>query len=737
MLKAALRKPAVLILTLLLLPAWSYAANIKRFVVMVPVYSELYSENIALLLQSLYTQDLSGMDFDKIDVVLGVNNTRSASATVKTENTETVAYLNELKAGRVPQVSHAHPLLARIARLPINNKINLRVLDWTHPGYSERNIGQVRNDIFNKSYEQIPYNERSNTVMALMDGDTRVPADYVKNVVAAYQSGDVKFVYLKLTYTDQPGSDLRVYQRKITTDFRAASWQYNLASDNDLPRGGGPRITVRADVLANLGGIPKRKVGEDTILGDNLKSRYRSGGRWIPFPVMANYRAREGSYDGAIYLEELNKPITFTPYDYGGVTKLNEDIEYWKKKKPLVYAFYLEARERNLSEYRQSVKLLRSQIVKMIQDKRYNHASSGELPALLANPWFSDLLGDLIRRFRGNENEILRSLTETLPYYLSPEPLEASRNVINLGAGVDAWLVSRQLDLGTAATVLKSFQSTHPKFYAMLTSNAARLVTVGDQINWADVRAVRDNLVEKWKKNVETIRARTTPDNRGQFQCKGCKDYHLSKPDFRDIDFDFKAFDTVLKMMRADINAVVDADQKAVLMPLYFILDEAEQRGFRIDNRLKQLRKYLNSDVQNASVVDWTKARILRDNLAKEWQEALNELKTQATPSNGRYRCNRCRDYHQSSPDLRGISFKLESFYRLLAVMQTGLNGLAGPDERAILMPLFKILEEAVEIGGQGLLKRVPGLEDQLKKFGRHLNIVDPPIAGKCEIIYG
>jgi hypothetical protein len=161
-----------------LLTNTGFAGPISRFVVVVPVYRELYSQNIGLLVRELYAQNLTGLPFSKVDVYFVVNHTVDASEDAKIENRETIEFLNELAAGRSPKVNPAHQILKDVTQNHISSRLNIHVVDLTRPGLRERNIGTVRDIGLKEVLKTVPAKEQANTIIAQMDGDTRVLKDF-------------------------------------------------------------------------------------------------------------------------------------------------------------------------------------------------------------------------------------------------------------------------------------------------------------------------------------------------------------------------------------------------------------------------------------------------------------------------------------------------------------------------------------------------------------------------------
>lgn len=191
-------------------------------------------------MKSLFDQDLSGLSFEKVDLWLIVNNTKDASPSIKTENKETLHFLNELANSRVPTVNRRHRILFDIAREPIKQKINLHIIDQTEPGNSDRNIGMVRDEATKAALMSLRADEHDRVLIAHMDADGTFDTDLVRSVVRAFENEPLKFALLNMSYADQYDSEARVYQRKILADFQLAAHSLRMARDGGMPVGGVP-----------------------------------------------------------------------------------------------------------------------------------------------------------------------------------------------------------------------------------------------------------------------------------------------------------------------------------------------------------------------------------------------------------------------------------------------------------------------------------------------------------------
>jgi hypothetical protein len=433
----------ILFLLWLASPGGAIAGVVKRFVVIVPIYKELYSQNIGLLIRSLYAQDLTLLSIPKVDVYFVVNHTADASRDAKIENAETIQLLSDLAAGRQPTLNASHQILKDVAEKPISSRLNIHVVDLTAPGLRERNIGTVRDIGLQEVMKSVPLEERASTVIAQMDGDSRVLKDYVKKTVTAFEVEDLSFAVLNIRYGDEPQSVARVYQRKVTKDYASANYSLEHALDGDLLVGGGPNIAATAEAMIGVGGVPHVTWGESIDLEKNLIAKYPGKGRSLPIPVFANYRAREESYDGKEYLQKLNDPIEFIKLNRESDSLLRRSTAKISRDS-LLKVFYEESFSNDLKNYSRSVKNLKNLIGIMIEERRTKTViahPTGTYPELLGNPWFTEMIDADLAKFGDDHEKIIAHLTQEFPYYLSDPPREETLKIARAQAATETLLI--------------------------------------------------------------------------------------------------------------------------------------------------------------------------------------------------------------------------------------------------------------------------------------------------------
>lgn len=452
--------------------------EVTRFVMIVPVYRELYNQNIATLLQALAKQDLRGLPFQQIDVWFAVNNVDSAGSGIRTENQETVEYLRSLASGNMPRIHPRHHILTEIARNGVAQKLSIHVLDQTTPGYPTRNIGVVRDEAARTALQSYQGEDLNRVLLAHMDADSSFETNYIRSVVAAFEIQKLKFALLNMSYIDQIDSEARVYQRKILSDYQIAAYAFRMASDGGMPAGGSPRIVTTAQAFLDIGGVPHETVGEDTELIRRLRERYTSEGLFLDIPVYAKYRARDDGYDAAIYLRDLDKPVVFSDWQLETKT-LFQTFELWLRKMPLVHRLYEEALRQNLAEHREGVRQLKRFVAQVVHDRvrglEVDPAFPG-FPPLAANDWFMNLIQSQIRLHGAKTGKILAHLEREFPYYFSDPPPPEILDIAQFRAATQAFL--NVPFLKESAEALSARVSYLPLFRARYPATATALEAV-------------------------------------------------------------------------------------------------------------------------------------------------------------------------------------------------------------------------------------------------------------------
>ena len=294
----------------------------QKIIVVVPVYRELYSGNLARNLQSLLRAAQAaqgrGMSFH---VLYLVNNSINVTRAVRLENQRAVAFLRPLSLRTVPAESLAeeNPYLFKVAQeCNQSQALQVHCLNLTSPGYRfHRNIGFLRDWGLRHALKHLisPKEDPFRVILAQMDADVTVSSTYFLSISEAMQRLRAQFGLLGLSLQLEPQSQPELVERYGVEQLRLAVYDFIHALDGGLPVSGTPRIVARASAMNKVGGVPYWEYGEDRELIRRLHKAYPEGGVYIGSEgVRANFRARKDGYDASLYLEQLTQPLNSDPH---------------------------------------------------------------------------------------------------------------------------------------------------------------------------------------------------------------------------------------------------------------------------------------------------------------------------------------------------------------------------------------------------------------------------------------
>lgn len=637
---------------------------IQKFVFIIPVYREFYNQNIGAVLESLAKQDLDGLPFRKIDVVFVVNNTTNVDEDIRLENQETVQFLRDLADNKPIRVHPNHNILKAVSRMPISQKLNIQVMDFTTPGRPHRNIGQIRDIGLKQVLASLEANQKERVLIAQLDADSVIRPQYIQNTVHAFEYSDLKFALMTMYYGDQPDSEERVYQRKITTDVRSAAYIFRAVVGDDFPGGGGPRIVATAQVLEEVGGVPHETLGEDVALIRNLRIKFPTRGRVLDNDVFAKYRARDDGYDAQIYKSRLGDPVEFSAYDMNTIADLPETLKLFERD-PILHSLYQEALQNQMREHRLAVTRLRSLTAVLISDLQDGSLSMKpglNYPALIANTWFQSMILHLIQQHDHDADKVMTSLTEKFPYYFSDPPLNISQDIARLRAATQVLLhrpflkdpIQRSAYL---SLIQKSFPQTTSRFL--------------DE----DLKALTARL--------ESHKEFTAEELRGLMKAK-------SSPQFE--QFRSKLEKAITKYLDNATHASDFGDVKY--------------------EELKDLILFAKYPAQIPLLQKMQQAALER------WTGVFESARqTHQKNANGLWQCPGCKGFHLHEPPAyssdSGRPPNVQYIEYMIGIAQdTGRSWSRDPELRRIFHPLFEKYRQTVDLGIPNMFKK-----EDLEKF--------------------
>jgi len=320
-------------------------AEARRVAVVVPVYSELANGNIFRFLEDFSRQTAAPNQFE---IQFVVNNTPQVAADrepVFLENQSTLAILRYLEGGPRPALLDELPAWQKQAVEEAKSKgLRCHVLDLSTEG-TERNMGAIRGRGFEAVWGRLP--KDGDVLVATMDADTRVPANYLENAQMAFAFSPIEALFLPMQFQPEPGASRELLRSTLRerANYSGHAFDEALAGKVHAP---GPQIIASAKAIHAAGGVPAERTGENDTLAANLAQT----GRFAyakDITVFTADRARAGSFVGALRLHELSGPEKNTPPENQALrlaVKYLDDTAYEIRRGKVPKAQVLKALER-------------------------------------------------------------------------------------------------------------------------------------------------------------------------------------------------------------------------------------------------------------------------------------------------------------------------------------------------------------------------------------------------------
>lgn len=380
---------------------WAGPKPIRRFIVVVPVYRELYNQNITGLLLDLSNQQRSPEI--ALQAVFLVNNTDKVSQDIRLENQQTVSLLLSLQPDAVAYKVENTPRVAAAIDGYRAHPFGVYVLDHTTPGTRFRNIGRIRDMANQAAFQQLGKSEYESTVIAQMDADTRLPDNFVARVSEVMSLGYWDYLLLNLAYQTEEGADRDLFRRTIVSQLDAAAYNFSLVRTQSQPTSGSPRIIARASLLKAIHGISHLAEGEDT----DLVTRLRQSGKGLYLPdvtVTTAYRGRADGYDASYYLSTRHLPVTLSKNVQGEMEALEQVENEAGHANRRALLLQMANEERAHIEHR--LELTKADVERGLAALIRNGAMEPCVSGLCATEWFplylKELVADLRPRFADN-----------------------------------------------------------------------------------------------------------------------------------------------------------------------------------------------------------------------------------------------------------------------------------------------------------------------------------------------
>lgn len=402
------------------LSAWAYplrAAEIKRLMVITPLYREFQSGNLSRLLNSFLDQDdLSKLE--GLDLIFVVNENWGASPATRHDNLLAFQFLSALARSEERDLSEVSELEARrlAQRIRSSSKIKIHVIDARGGLPFEVNIGALRARGNDYALE-LAKDSLSSTLIAQFDADSRVSPNFARVLQLTFSREPLDYALAYLDFDLDPESAVQSchkfakYRMTLATDHLA----YEILGNTEAF--GTPRIITRADKLLAVGGMPHLAVGEDGALLRALSQR-RFSSRYLPqLRVTTGYRAREDGYDSAQHHQSLNQPLDIDPIIAGRIEAVGDFESLLREFVPDLLPEFLRLRSDELNKLRKQISNRRRDLMHLLTHPKASLAWHRD--PFFSMKWLQNLLSAVRADPQsGNVNDAFNELENLLPQFI-------------------------------------------------------------------------------------------------------------------------------------------------------------------------------------------------------------------------------------------------------------------------------------------------------------------------------
>lgn len=234
------------------LKTWKLQNSIKEkyeLAVVIPVISEF--ENVKILLDSLGKND----DKEKVTLIFVVNNLKSSSQAVKTDNANLLAYLKSL--GK-------------------NNKygLNINFIDAASSGNElpgkDGGVGLARKIGMDAALEVLDHSSPNKKIIVALDADCRVQKNYFFEILNKFNTKKFSAAYISFSHTlpENIENKLAIINYEIFLRYYVLGLMF--ARSPYAIHTIGSTIVVDFKSYIKIGGMNKRKAGEDFYFMEKL-----------------------------------------------------------------------------------------------------------------------------------------------------------------------------------------------------------------------------------------------------------------------------------------------------------------------------------------------------------------------------------------------------------------------------------------------------------------------------------
>lgn len=407
----------ILLIFLAFISLTARANEIKRLMVVTPVYREFLSGNLARLLDSFLNQD-NLSQLESLDLIFVVNESYSLSPHVREDNQLALDFLTALARREVPVRHNSLGLATRRLAEQLRNspKIHIHVIDERGRLPFEANIGALRARGNDYALE-LAKNQLSSTLIAQFDADSRASNNFARVMQQSFTREELGYALAYLDFDLDPEAGVQGCAKFANYRLRLALRQLDYEVSNNTVAFGTPRIIARADYLAAAGGMPHAPYAEDAALLKALND-LRVRARYIPqVQVTTGYRARADGYDSAHHFATLNEPLALSQGATTRLEALGDFTRFLRDYVPDLLPTLESERAKILAETKQQIADRRRELWAVMSQP--HRSLNWNRDPFFSMQWLHTLLSSVrADPSPANKNDAFDELEDLLPQFL-------------------------------------------------------------------------------------------------------------------------------------------------------------------------------------------------------------------------------------------------------------------------------------------------------------------------------
>ncbi len=362
----------------------------------IPTYREWREGNVKRLLEFFSRVELPCLATKLIFIVNHSPEVARSRGEIWDDNKAALIYLEAIKAGG----RNSHDLKVLADRLRQNN-VSIEIVDLTKKGFS-RNVGHLRHIGFERAVA-LHTGDLDNLILAPFDADSLPPSQYREELGRVFQNPSNKAAAFFMQFRIPRGSSPLLHATHYSARALYGNNDFTFSLGTSLPpRGGTPRIALRASYFLRLGGFKFLDNGEDLDLLEKMDAHSDIARLWA-YPILTADRARSDGYDAGHRFRNLQKiesgeePLL----EDGGSTSIGVLAEAWRSAlEEFINLMPLEIADLFRRELDYQEGILKNDALKLHQ--RLSNGDAGSLEGLKQdsqsldqnNPWESPANAD-------------------------------------------------------------------------------------------------------------------------------------------------------------------------------------------------------------------------------------------------------------------------------------------------------------------------------------------------------